>query len=648
VLHQERLFCIAHYPSPAYWPTINASSLPSQCAVNQLDRQPFDSIRLGSPGPIAHAPIANTCSSPSSTIKCESTNALVPLPAGSAVNAPTNTHRPSSPTLSSLSSHHLSLAPHNQPPSTTVQLQQLQSPPIGLLGPKAEHPIGASLHLGPSPFQSLSGPVTSTAHAPLLSCYGGPSPYDSTDLMSNGALSIGCNASSIYASLYANISSSSSVAAAAAAAAVVNSNITSTLDMTNSGSRTDHGASSSSLRCGSPSNEMEMENGVAPITRKGRPRKRKQLSQMSNGNGSRSMLSRTRKTNPHFLPPPFSLTRSTGVSATDLESLSKALHEQNLNHLSGSVHLSSHVNDQVSMSGDSSLNGIGSMSAMSSNAQRTKRMRTSFKHHQLKSMKNYFQMNQNPDAKELKMLSAKTGLTKRVLQVWFQNARAKWRRSHLKGGGGGVGGCSVNGTMSGLNDNGLGDLQLNDSTGSGAALPNGGSSLSIAPSTPGSSTCLGSPASSGCARQFSTPSPTSTALMDSGNGTLLMTHSTSGSMAMQMPSHANASNNTEHTSYSPSSHVSSLMRPSSPGHMRPVGSVHVPVTSASCSTSGPLSFGQHPSASLHPLGLMANSPPSSNQLSPLSAGLLNPAHLNGAHMSAFVTESLVPTFRELY
>ncbi|KAI6209655.1 LIM/homeobox protein Lhx9 [Aphelenchoides besseyi] len=59
---------------------------------------------------------------------------------------------------------------------------------------------------------------------------------------------------------------------------------------------------------------------------------------------------------------------------------------------------------------------------------KTKRMRTSFKHHQLRTMKNYFALNHNPDAKDLKQLAQKTGLTKRVLQVWFQNARAKWRR----------------------------------------------------------------------------------------------------------------------------------------------------------------------------------------------------------------------------
>ncbi|XP_035732622.1 LIM/homeobox protein Lhx9-like isoform X1 [Vespa mandarinia] len=80
-------------------------------------------------------------------------------------------------------------------------------------------------------------------------------------------------------------------------------------------------------------------------------------------------------------------------------------------------------------------------------SQRTKRMRTSFKHHQLRTMKNYFAINQNPDAKDLKQLAQKTGLSKRVLQVrrgriafavWFQNARAKWRRNMMRQEGSGA------------------------------------------------------------------------------------------------------------------------------------------------------------------------------------------------------------------
>uniref|UniRef100_A0A8R1I8H6 Homeobox domain-containing protein n=1 Tax=Caenorhabditis japonica TaxID=281687 RepID=A0A8R1I8H6_CAEJA len=68
--------------------------------------------------------------------------------------------------------------------------------------------------------------------------------------------------------------------------------------------------------------------------------------------------------------------------------------------------------------------------------QRSKRMRTSFKHHQLRAMKSYFALNHNPDAKDLKQLAAKTNLTKRVLQVWFQNARAKYRRGMQDNGHG--------------------------------------------------------------------------------------------------------------------------------------------------------------------------------------------------------------------
>ncbi|CAH8458547.1 unnamed protein product [Dicrocoelium dendriticum] len=63
---------------------------------------------------------------------------------------------------------------------------------------------------------------------------------------------------------------------------------------------------------------------------------------------------------------------------------------------------------------------------------RQKRMRTSFKHHQLRAMKAYFNMNHNPDVKDLRVLTEKTGLSKRVLQVWFQNARAKYRRGLLR------------------------------------------------------------------------------------------------------------------------------------------------------------------------------------------------------------------------
>ena len=64
---------------------------------------------------------------------------------------------------------------------------------------------------------------------------------------------------------------------------------------------------------------------------------------------------------------------------------------------------------------------------------KTKRVRTSFKQHQLAIMKTYFTVNHNPDSNSLKQLSLKTGLSKRVLQVWFQNARAKYRKVLTQG-----------------------------------------------------------------------------------------------------------------------------------------------------------------------------------------------------------------------
>lgn len=75
----------------------------------------------------------------------------------------------------------------------------------------------------------------------------------------------------------------------------------------------------------------------------------------------------------------------------------------------------------LSYDGSQSPGSGGSLSQQT----RNKRMRTSFKHHQLRTMKSYFAINQNPDAKDLKQLSQKTGLSKRVLQVHT-------RTSHLK------------------------------------------------------------------------------------------------------------------------------------------------------------------------------------------------------------------------
>jgi len=48
---------------------------------------------------------------------------------------------------------------------------------------------------------------------------------------------------------------------------------------------------------------------------------------------------------------------------------------------------------------------------------RPKRIRTTFKYHELQLMKTYFELNHNPDNNDLKQLSVKTGLSKRVLQA---------------------------------------------------------------------------------------------------------------------------------------------------------------------------------------------------------------------------------------
>ncbi|NP_001153058.2 LIM/homeobox protein Lhx2a [Danio rerio] len=101
--------------------------------------------------------------------------------------------------------------------------------------------------------------------------------------------------------------------------------------------------------------------------------------------------------------------------------------------------------DHIAYSSDVSDLGVDLSERVS--CQKSKRMRTSFKHHQLRSMQSFFTHNHNPDAKDLKELAQKTGLTKRVLQVWFQNARAKFRRNCLYQESIGVDNVSDNSTL---------------------------------------------------------------------------------------------------------------------------------------------------------------------------------------------------------
>ena len=60
---------------------------------------------------------------------------------------------------------------------------------------------------------------------------------------------------------------------------------------------------------------------------------------------------------------------------------------------------------------------------------KAKRERTSFNHRQLQIMSAHFEVNQKPGSEEIKMLCEKTDLDRKVVQIWFQNARAKWRKA---------------------------------------------------------------------------------------------------------------------------------------------------------------------------------------------------------------------------
>ncbi|XP_063717798.1 LIM/homeobox protein Awh-like [Symsagittifera roscoffensis] len=87
----------------------------------------------------------------------------------------------------------------------------------------------------------------------------------------------------------------------------------------------------------------------------------------------------------------------------------------------------------------------------SPHSHKSKRSRTTFSEDQLKVLQANFNMDSNPDGQDLERIASQTGLSKRVIQVWFQNARSR-QKKHLSTGS--SGGNHMNGQQQGTNGGG--------------------------------------------------------------------------------------------------------------------------------------------------------------------------------------------------
>lgn len=84
----------------------------------------------------------------------------------------------------------------------------------------------------------------------------------------------------------------------------------------------------------------------------------------------------------------------------------------------------------------SSTDGDSCESEIQSKKRKSKRNRTTFTDEQIHILQANFQLDCNPDGQDLERIADISGLSKRVVQVWFQNARARNKKYINKSRGG--------------------------------------------------------------------------------------------------------------------------------------------------------------------------------------------------------------------